>query len=228
MSQNSIGIKYLNRYTSLPFLLDILHNKALTLVDPKSWEDTNDSYFMELYKKKSGKESVLTLCFAQYLSNNKAAEKYHHWKIYSGNSSGVCIQFNKEELVKHFKYILGNSLRCDRVRYKTINSIEKDLDMQRVNLRDLPFIKRSAFNDEREYRFIYESNEKIASKDVPITLNFISRITFNPWILVSAYESVCEVIREIEEGSNIDLKRSTCLDNERWKKAGEKIANMSD
>ena len=41
----------LRRYTTLPFLLDILNKKCLTLLDPKNWEDKDDSYYIELYKK---------------------------------------------------------------------------------------------------------------------------------------------------------------------------------
>jgi len=42
---------YLCKYTSLPFLFEILENKELTFVNPKNWEDRNDSYFFEVYKR---------------------------------------------------------------------------------------------------------------------------------------------------------------------------------
>ncbi len=218
--------KYLNRYTSLPFLLDTLQNERLTLVDPKRWEDTNDSYLLELYKEKSKKESVLALCFAQYKSTTVKAEKYHHWKIYSGTSSGVCIKFKKQALIEHFKSELGNNLRHGKVNYKTIKSFEGNT--KNISLRDLPFIKRLAFNDEREYRFIYESDtENISGKDVKISLDSIAEITFNPWISISVYESLCKVIRQIIGHSKIPTDISTCLDYERWKNAGENIASLS-
>lgn len=60
------------RYTTLPFLLDILHEKRLPLLDPASWEDKNDSYYLELYKSGKRLKSVLAICFAE------AQETYHH------------------------------------------------------------------------------------------------------------------------------------------------------
>ena len=33
----------LRRYTSLPGLLYLLQKRALTLLDPRSWEDSDDS-----------------------------------------------------------------------------------------------------------------------------------------------------------------------------------------
>ena len=41
----------LHRYTSLPVLLDMLVNKRITLLDPASWEDRNDSFYVEKYKE---------------------------------------------------------------------------------------------------------------------------------------------------------------------------------
>ena len=74
----------LRRYTTLPFLLDILNKKCLTLLDPKNWEDKDDSYYIELYKKSLGLKSILVLCFTE------SVERYHHWKIYSGSLKIPC------------------------------------------------------------------------------------------------------------------------------------------
>jgi hypothetical protein len=40
-------VPFLNRYTSLPILLDALNHKRMTLLSPESWEDRNDSYYIE-------------------------------------------------------------------------------------------------------------------------------------------------------------------------------------
>ena len=226
MSKDPFHRKYLYRFTSLPFLLDTLSNKRLMLLDPKRWEDKNDSFYMGLYKEKSKKETFLALCFVQYKSDRQVAEKYNHWKIYSGNSSGVCIQFSKSELIKHFKTSLGDSFHYGDVRYFTINKLEDNYEKNRIHLNDLPFLKRSAFSDEREYRFIFESNENMESKPLSIPVNIISRITFNPWIRESVYKSICKVIRNISDYKNITIKRSTCLEYERWQKVAENISHI--
>jgi hypothetical protein len=59
--------KFLRRYTNL------LKEQKITLLDPESWEDKNDSHFMSLYRKKKSLKSVLALCFTQ------ASETFHHW-----------------------------------------------------------------------------------------------------------------------------------------------------
>ena len=46
--------RFLRRYTTLPSLL-----YTLTLLDPQSWDDKNDSYYRQLYKEKKRLKSVL-------------------------------------------------------------------------------------------------------------------------------------------------------------------------
>ena len=225
MLKDSIERKYLNRFTSLPFLLDILSKKRLVLLDPTRWEDKNDSYYMRLYKNKSKRDTFLALCFVQYKSNRQVAEKYNHWKIYSGDNDGICIQFKKDEIIKHFTASLGNNFRSGDVQYYTISELEKLDEKNKVHLCNLPFLKRKAFSDETEYRFIYEDDEKIENKSVSIPLKIISKITFNPWIRESVYKSVCEVIRKIKDCEDIKIKRSTCLEYERWQNVGNNISS---
>ena len=47
MSENQF-----RRYTTLPYLLDVLVKKRLTLLNPVKWEDKNDSHFLSIYKAK--------------------------------------------------------------------------------------------------------------------------------------------------------------------------------
>jgi hypothetical protein len=218
-------IKYLFRYTSLPFLLDTLVNQRITLIDQKRWEDSNDSYFMEKYKEKAKKETLLAMCFVQFDSKKVNAEKYHFWKIYSDNSSGICIVFDKLKLVDVLNSIEGCNLRYKNVNYFNIDNIEIALKKHQIRCADLPFTKRSAFSDEREYRIIYESSENIITKEIKIPMDIISNIIFNPWIPESVYDSACKVIKRIKYCKKIQIERSTCLEYERWKKVGDNICS---
>src|SRR6185437_17104819 len=85
--------EYLRRYTQLPALLYMLSEKKLTLLDPNSWDDKNDSYFLEQYKLKRKLKTVLALCFSM------AQETYHHWSVFADGSAGVCIQFKRYGLL---------------------------------------------------------------------------------------------------------------------------------
>jgi len=202
------------RYTSLSILLDILNEKRLTLLDPRNWDDKNDAFYMELYKSKKDLKSLLALCFAE------VRETYHIWKVFAGDSNGVCIEFNKELLLDYFK-----EMQFGYVKYLTIDKLKKKSDF---NYDQLPFLKRLAFKDENEFRFIYEDkNNMISSKSVSIKLDCIQRIIFNPWIPVSVFNSVKAVIQEIDGCKNIIIDRTSLVDNEQWKNRGKEIADLS-
>jgi hypothetical protein len=74
-----------------------LKEKKITLLDPRSWDDSNDSYYLKLYQEKKGLQSVLALCFT------RASETYHHWRIFADGSSGVCISFRRDKLLDAVK-----------------------------------------------------------------------------------------------------------------------------
>jgi hypothetical protein len=178
----------LNRYTSLPILIDILMQKKLTLLDPKTWDDTNDYYYLELYKKTLGLRSLLALCFTQH------GETYDIWKVFSGDSSGVCIEFDKDLLMSYFaknsEIVYGSVeyLTRSRISNKSFHDFER-----------LPFMKRRAFENEEEFRFIYKSSDQEkTSMQVDIYLECITKIIFNPWIPSSVFESNKELIGKID------------------------------
>lgn len=85
----------LRRYTNIGALLHILRTKQITLLDPNSWDDSNDSYGLSVFKEKKKLKTVLGLCFTE------TVETYHHWHIFANDVGGVCITFNKEKLLSH-------------------------------------------------------------------------------------------------------------------------------
>ena len=197
------------RYTSLPFLLDLLHKKQLALLDPSTWEDRNDAYFMEQYKKKKKLKTLLAVCFAE------APETYQHWKIYSGNSSGVCIEFDKDRLLE--KTLIGKGFRCQKIEYLPfrgeLTSVEK-----------LPFTKRVAFKGEKEFRIIYENeDEEIKIKYLPIVPQDIVRIILNPWVSQSVYKSIASIIKNIGGLENVRTRKSGILEYEKWKNKADNV-----
>jgi hypothetical protein len=202
----------LRRYTTLPFLLDILYEKRLPLLDPSSWDDKNDAYFMAQYKEKKKLRSVLAICFAD------STETYHHWKIYAGNSSGACIVFHQRKLLSRLKS--ENKFKVGAVQYPYIDSLERDVPP----IDDLPFIKRRPFVDEHEHRVIYEdSDKKVPVTYISITSSDIERIIINPWVNKSVFESVKAVIKSIEGFRSTTVFQSTILENEKWKKIGNQV-----
>jgi len=91
------NITRLNRFTTLPVLLDFLERKKLVLLDPKSWDDKNDTEVILAYKEKKGIEKLFALCFTHDY------ETIHHWKTFANGSSGCCIEFDADKLIQIFK-----------------------------------------------------------------------------------------------------------------------------
>ncbi len=202
--------EYLKRYTDIPALIYLLSKRSITLLDPKSWDDSNDSHYLALYKDKYKLKTLLALCFTN------AGETYHHWRVFADGSSGVCIRLKRDELIQAVKK--QNGLRTGRIRYLTLNEIRK----KEIKSKDLPFIKRYAFENEAEFRIIYESKTDHKSVlDIAIPLSCIERVTLSPWIHKQLVPDLKKLIHAIEGCRSITVVRSSLIGNEEWKRLGE-------
>lgn len=200
----------LRRYTQLPALFYMLSEKKLTLLNPSSWDDKNDSYFLEQYKVKRKLKTILALCFST------AQETYHHWSVFADGSAGVCVQFKRTE-------ILAAIEGRDGVRYRDVSYLPlKATKGRKLKAKDLPFTKRYPFQDECEWRVIYESaTEKREAHDVPIPLSSIARVTLSPWLPEALKNHVKKTVWAIKGCAKLEIARSTLISNERWKRMGE-------
>ena len=202
--------QHLRRYTDIPALVYVLKEKRITLVDPQSWDDKNDSRYLKLYQEKSELKTVLALCFAQ------ASETYHHWRIFAHGPGGVCICFKRSELLRALK---GQSnLRMGEVEYLKLDEIRQ----RRLSTEELPFLKRYPFQDESEFRVIYESKTANRSTlDIDIPLSCIDRVTLSPWLAKTLGQRVVNLLRTIDDCHKLKIHRSTLISNEEWKNLGE-------
>lgn len=198
----------LNRYTSLPIALDVLCRKRITLLSPDTWEDRNDAYYLERYRMEMKFRSVLAICFSD------RREAFHHWRVFSHGSSGVCLEFDKEKLLQTFANKTG--FRSQKVTYLWVEEVEK----KKPQIAMRPFIKRKPFDDEGEFRIIYESNtERTRAKQVHIDLAVVRKVTLSPWLPDSVADSVTSIIQRIDGCGRILVNRSSLIDNSGWRKA---------
>jgi hypothetical protein len=197
--------KSLRRYTELPFVLHMLRTRQLALLSPSSWDDKNDAYFMEEYRKGKKLSGVFALCFAQ------AQETYHHWKVFSPGSSGVCVKFDEAKFSTWAKSTPG--MRARAVMYKKL----KQLQDVPPTLPNLPFIKRYAFRDEDEYRLVLD-NKSGSGKlvNVDFDLDLIEGIVVNPWLPREVFRSVKQAIQDIPGCEEMTVLHSTVVQNEEW------------
>jgi hypothetical protein len=203
--------KSLRRYTDITALSYILTNEKITLLNPQTWDDRNDSHFLRLYRKKRKLASVLALCFAQ------AAETYHHWKVFAAGSAGVCIHFQHGELLKALA--LHDGVHSGIVKYRTID----ELTEKHPGVNELPFVKRIAFRDEMEFRIIYESKtEKLRKRDFSVPPSVIEKVTLSPWIDPDLADFAKTLLRAIPKWKNLQISRSSLIDNEKWKNLADR------
>lgn len=200
---------FLRRYTDLPALLHILATRQLTLIDPGSWDDKNDSRFMALYKDRMKLKSVLALCFTTSI------ETYHHWRVFSHGPAGACILFNRDPIANALNAV---NATLKPVQYVTLKKLQ---DGPALSVSDLPFVKRYAYKHELEVRALYESKKKLLSKSVPIELDCIRSISLSPWMHQSLRNSTVAAIKKINGCSHLKISRSTLISNDQWQAFGE-------
>jgi Protein of unknown function (DUF2971) len=199
--------QFLNRYTSLPIALDVLAKRRITLLSPETWEDRNDAYYLERYRDERKLLTLLAICFSL------GRETFHHWRIFSSGSSGVCIEFDKEKLLNSIPK--GSSYQHRNVTYKWVRELEK----KKPELETWPFLKRKPFKDEHEYRIIYESKtENLRAKPIPIDLSAIRKVTLSPWLPDPVSPSVINIIKKIDGCGTLEVSRSSLIDNAGWRK----------
>jgi hypothetical protein len=204
----------LRRYTNLASAIHLLQTRKITLLDPSTWDDRNDAYFMSEYKRRTGAASVLAVCFAQ------SHQTYHHWRVFSHGSDGVCIDFDKDGLLGKFDH--DACVQHGVINYTLLKHAKRMAD---VNIEQLPYLKRWPYSDEAEYRAVYI--DRHASKpfhQVAINLGHINRITLSPWLAAPLAESVKSMLKAISGCSKIKVYRSTLIDNPEWKKLAGRVA----
>lgn len=210
----------IRRYTSIAAVIDILRRGELPLLNPETWDDRNDRYFMDLYKearKSNGTNSLYALCAAG------CSETYHHWRVFTSAADGACLEILREPLETALKDQPG--VRCDFVDYLTLKKVDrlspKDID-------SLPFVKRYGFMPEAEYRIILESDEpQGAAYSIEMPRKWIGRVFLNPWLPATLAQSTIETIREIKGCKTLKVERSHLINSVRWKRAGDRVAGIA-
>jgi hypothetical protein len=201
----------LKRYIELPYVLHTLASKRLALVSPQAWDDKNDAHHIECYRKRKKLKTLLAACLSE------ANQTYHHWRVFTTGASGACIEFHRDDFVK---WVESNpSLKGNQVIYRTLASVRKKAPL----LNELPYLKREAYVDEKEYRVIFEggsSKATIKEFDFPIAL--ISCVRVNPWVPLTVARSIADMVRRIPGCDGLKLQRSTIVQSDEWQEIGRK------
>lgn len=198
------GSRKLNRYTSLPVLLDLLRRRKLVLVDPSMWEDRNDAKVILEYKRKKKISSLFAACFGI------GDETIHHWKSYADGIAGCCVEFDEKKLLDSFDGI--PELTSHDVDYKTTSEVETTP----IKLDSMPFTKRWPYRCDNEFRVIWQGETDATTIALDIEMDSIERITLSQKMYPVVRKSVKELLREASDGSSIKVTSSTLYENKRW------------
>jgi hypothetical protein len=203
------------RYTNIAYIIDALARGQMTLLNPSSWVDKNDSLYIDLYRQYRGVAAVFASCCTL------SKETFHHWYIFGGSSSGAFIEYDRAQLEACFEAlkVQGHKLRFEEVDYLTLPKVEK----QNVSLDSFPFLKRWGFESEEEYRVIVESDDDdVISYAIPIPISAVQRIVINPWLPGPVVDSLKERIRSIAGCEELQVDHSRLIESNRWMAAGIK------
>jgi DUF2971 family protein len=204
---NSSSQKHkLNRFTTLPVLLDMVAKDHLVFSSPKFWDDENDTELLEIYRKKKNAKTLLALCFL------KDHETIHHWKAFAGGTNGCCIEFDKAMLIKLLSNDESGGLRFGSVIYKKIKDSEDGAidDCEEM----IPFKKRWPYRFEKEFRAIWFGEKDFYA--IP-NINFktlITRITISQLMPRPKFRAFRECLKK--SGIRIPINHSTTYRNKKW------------
>jgi hypothetical protein len=156
----------LHRYTNVSELDHLLENKKIRFSCWKHWDDENDKSILDIYQK-SIRKSVFILC----LTNS--SETIHHWNSYARNN-GCRIMFNWEVL---YKYLSKSGVIFKQVEYIKY----AELKIKKIELNDLPFIKRHPYHIEKEYRLLKKMISGSNEFSLKVGLDIIQEISLSPF-----------------------------------------------
>jgi len=184
--------------------------QKLVLLSPSKWDDSNDVFFMDLYRNHIDAKSVLALCCTM------ATETYHHWRVFTQGTEGVCIEFERVPLSRDLDS--RPDLKTGAVEYLLIDELRTH---GAGGIERLPFVKRRGYRDEREWRIIAKSRDQTKEfLDVPIDLAWINRVILNPWTPPSLGDNLRSIMKSIPGCSKLKIESSSLTNSKAWKAAG--------
>jgi hypothetical protein len=199
------------RYTNLAATIHLLQTREITLLPPDSWDDQNDRRFMAVYKKKRKLKTLTAICLSQ------GPETYHHWRVFSPNTDGVCIVLNRDKLIAAFEGFAG--IRKQAVHYEQVQR----LPGLNPTISDLPFIKRWPYEPESEFRILFEDDKKKTDyRNFSLLPGTVEAVVLSPWMPSALVASVKKTLKSIAEPENIPIYPSTLISSQEWQKVADR------
>jgi hypothetical protein len=201
------GEKYIYRILPFEKAIHLLEGKKLSFSRPSSWYDPFERDY-----DKIGSSRLFAQCWS--LKGYSDAM----WRIYSKNKLGVRISSSTEEIEKEIVYIKNNyefDVYANEVKYFTTKYFRKE--QEEADPFGKIFIKRKAFDHEKEYRIVLRVDEKDEDKyivhdkiEIELSsdpLDFIYDVLLDPWASPELVEALTAYFKN-KFGSNFPCSQS--------------------
>lgn len=206
MSEN----KSIYRFMRFEYLLDLIKNRRLPLINPSEWEDKNDIFASKLSCRDN--EVVGICCFTLSKSNS-----IYRWSKMAPNNLCVRVEFD----INKIKARLSQKMVMKKVRYKSIDNLKPNVIK---TIKDCAFVKSKPFEQEKEIRIVtYQSlvdeNIKIVDYLRELPSDVIKGIRFSPFLSHELFLLVKELLRKYLTANNwkgVKISQSRILNKEKW------------
>jgi hypothetical protein len=192
------------RYMSLEKLYKILESGKMEFSDPSYWSDENDLAVVDAYRRKQQAKYVRILCFTQQ------DESTLMWSTYASSKTGCRVRFIARNFKKAIKTI--PNITYNKVKYQPYKPelTEDDID-------NLPFIKRTPYKAEQEYRIVWYGNSLNNLPVIPAT-DIIWGIWLSPSLSREEAKGEKEKLRHFKKmyPSIQQINKSTVLHEKRF------------
>lgn len=208
--------RWLKKYTRLEHLSSVLEKRQLHLGDPAHWDDKNDSELIQIYSHASGAVETRSACLTG------AADRYHFWAVFGENTKGVCLWFDRDDLLSDIQK--DQTLMAGPVQYMSASKLSK------LKLRKIPFAKREQYADEQEFRVLRRYSSRGPSTDgFGFSVASLKRIYLNPWLTGKALNrEKVSVWAMLEKGyKHVELYQNRTLKKQAWIEAAKSAAKTS-
>ena len=209
----------LSHYTQLPVLLDILERKRIVLGNPDAWDDKTDANMLKKYAESKNMDNIRLLCLTE--NPDGMNDNILHWNAYASGKAGCRINFDKKKLLKIARE-QGAVLK--EIDYLNSEELENQPDKWR---RKLPFLKRSPYAFENEWRVMWlgtlkkdEDFELDISKE--LSGGLIKSVRLSPELPKSLAKNLRSFLEKRYKKYRIKFVQSWVLQNPDWERTVKK------
>lgn len=203
------------RYMPVHRLWQILATGRLYFMRNSKWDDPFEAFLVKQYCSITEKNFISLNASKFFLCCSRIEERDHLWRSYTPNKDGVLVTLKTKELLS-----LRKKIKCYPIQYPKKEEIKTVL--YRIKKRrfrgpilSLFFVKRYAFEPEKEIRFLLEEST-IRDDIVGVKINpskIIERVLFDPRMDHNTYEYHRQFIQDQFSISNVS--HSSLYDPER-------------